>query len=34
LHCGHCKQCAERQAAFRLIALTDPTRYASRESLV
>ncbi len=29
LHCGRCNKCAERQAAFRLIAAADPTDYAS-----
>lgn len=28
LHCGQCNKCAERQAAFRLIDVTDPTIYA------
>lgn len=28
LHCGRCNKCAERQAAFRLIELADPTPYA------
>lgn len=28
-HCGRCNKCAERQAAFRLIDLPDPTRYVS-----
>lgn len=27
LHCGRCNKCAERQAAFRMIDLPDPTRY-------
>ncbi len=27
-HCGRCNKCAERQAAFRLIAVDDPTEYA------
>ncbi|HET6880231.1 MAG TPA: 7-cyano-7-deazaguanine synthase [Pirellulales bacterium] len=26
-HCGQCNKCAERQAAFRLIGLDDPTKY-------
>lgn len=30
LHCGSCNKCAERQAAFRLVDLVDPTHYASR----
>jgi len=34
LHCGECNKCAERQAAFRLVGLADPTRYASQQSLV
>jgi 7-cyano-7-deazaguanine synthase len=29
LHCGRCNKCAERQAAFRMIDLPDPTRYAN-----
>jgi 7-cyano-7-deazaguanine synthase len=29
LHCGRCNKCAERQVAFRLIAMTDPTDYAN-----
>ena len=29
LHCGQCNKCAERRAAFRLIHLEDPTRYAT-----
>ncbi|MGE0756579.1 MAG: 7-cyano-7-deazaguanine synthase [Pirellulaceae bacterium] len=28
MHCGACNKCAERQTAFRMAALTDPTRYA------
>jgi 7-cyano-7-deazaguanine synthase len=28
-HCGRCNKCAERQAAFRLIDLPDPTQYAN-----
>jgi 7-cyano-7-deazaguanine synthase len=28
-HCGECNKCAERQAAFQLVGLTDPTRYAA-----
>ena len=28
-HCGQCNKCAERQAAFRLIGLPDPTHYAA-----
>jgi 7-cyano-7-deazaguanine synthase len=27
-HCGTCNKCAERRAAFRLIAMEDPTEYA------
>ncbi|MHC4403246.1 MAG: 7-cyano-7-deazaguanine synthase [Planctomycetota bacterium] len=27
-HCGQCNKCAERRAAFRLISMKDPTRYA------
>ncbi len=30
LHCGRCNKCAERQRAFRLAGLSDPTRYAGR----
>jgi len=30
-HCGRCNKCAERRAAFRLIAAEDPTRYANAE---
>jgi 7-cyano-7-deazaguanine synthase len=30
LHCGRCNKCAERQAAFAAIHLTDPTQYARR----
>ncbi|MHB1035162.1 MAG: 7-cyano-7-deazaguanine synthase [Pirellulales bacterium] len=29
LHCGRCNKCAERKAAFALVAAADPTRYAS-----
>jgi 7-cyano-7-deazaguanine synthase len=29
MHCGCCNKCAERQAAFRSIALEDPTKYSS-----
>ncbi|MCR4412401.1 MAG: 7-cyano-7-deazaguanine synthase [Thermoguttaceae bacterium] len=29
-HCGRCNKCAERQAAFRLGDLEDPTTYSSR----
>ena len=28
LHCGRCNKCFERRAAFRLIDMVDPTRYA------
>ena len=28
-HCGMCNKCAERQKAFRLIGIEDPTRYAA-----
>lgn len=28
-HCGRCNKCAERQAAFALLASEDPTHYAS-----
>jgi 7-cyano-7-deazaguanine synthase len=28
-HCGTCNKCAERQAAFQLGGLPDPTRYSS-----
>jgi 7-cyano-7-deazaguanine synthase len=28
-HCGACNKCAERQKAFRLIGMEDPTRYAA-----
>jgi 7-cyano-7-deazaguanine synthase len=28
LHCGRCNKCAERQAAFRMVEMTDPTKYA------
>jgi len=31
LHCGHCNKCAERQAAFRMIELADPTVYANKK---
>jgi 7-cyano-7-deazaguanine synthase len=31
-HCGLCNKCAERQEAFRLIDIKDPTRYANREA--
>jgi len=29
VHCGRCNKCAERNAAFRLIGLADPTQYAA-----
>jgi 7-cyano-7-deazaguanine synthase len=29
LHCGRCNKCAERQRAFSLIELPDPTIYAA-----
>lgn len=29
LHCGKCNKCAERQDAFRIGGLADPTRYAA-----
>ena len=29
LHCGRCNKCAERQQAFRLIGVVDPTVYAA-----
>ena len=28
LHCGQCNKCAERQAAFRIVNMTDPTVYS------
>ncbi len=28
-HCGRCNKCAERRAAFEIIDLKDPTRYAA-----
>ena len=28
LHCGRCNKCAERQAAFQTIGVSDPTDYA------
>src|SRR5262249_17483023 len=28
LHCGRCNKCAERAAAFALLGIADPTRYA------
>ena len=31
LHCGRCNKCAERQAAFALISLADPTCYAHQQ---
>ncbi|MGW8256878.1 MAG: 7-cyano-7-deazaguanine synthase [Thermoguttaceae bacterium] len=31
LHCGECNKCGERQKAFQLINMADPTRYASKE---
>jgi 7-cyano-7-deazaguanine synthase len=30
-HCGQCNKCAERSAAFRLIDVDDPTRYAGEK---
>jgi 7-cyano-7-deazaguanine synthase len=30
LHCGQCNKCAERRAAFDLLSISDPTRYAAR----
>jgi len=30
LHCGVCNKCAERQKAFRLIDIEDPTHYVKR----
>ena len=32
LHCGRCNKCAERQAAFKMIAMPDPTEYANSPS--
>ncbi len=29
LHCGRCNKCAQRQAAFQIIGMRDPTSYAS-----
>jgi 7-cyano-7-deazaguanine synthase len=29
LHCGRCNKCAERQAAFRMVGMDDPTVYAN-----
>jgi 7-cyano-7-deazaguanine synthase len=29
LHCGRCNKCAERQAAFRVSGVKDPTHYAT-----
>ena len=31
LHCGRCNKCAERQRAFRLAGVADPTAYARQE---
>ena len=31
LHCGVCNKCAERQKAFRLIDLKDPTNYVKKD---
>jgi len=28
LHCGRCNKCAERQAAFKIVGMDDPTVYA------
>jgi len=28
LHCGHCNKCAERQEAFAMVGMDDPTEYA------
>jgi 7-cyano-7-deazaguanine synthase len=28
LHCGRCNKCAERQAAFLMVEMADPTKYA------
>ena len=28
VHCGRCNKCAERNRAFRLVGLEDPTKYA------
>jgi len=28
LHCGRCNKCAERQAAFKMVSMDDPTKYA------
>jgi len=28
LHCGRCNKCAERQAAFKMVGMEDPTVYA------
>jgi len=28
LHCGQCNKCAERQAAFKMVGMDDPTVYA------
>jgi 7-cyano-7-deazaguanine synthase len=33
-HCGKCNKCAERQAAFRIGGIPDPTRYAATASPV
>jgi 7-cyano-7-deazaguanine synthase len=32
LHCGACNKCAERQKAFRLINMVDPTQYVKKMS--
>jgi 7-cyano-7-deazaguanine synthase len=32
LHCGQCNKCAERNRAFRLVALADPSQYAVPQS--
>ena len=33
-HCGRCNKCGERQAAFALAEIKDPTRYAFAAALV
>jgi 7-cyano-7-deazaguanine synthase len=32
LHCGTCNKCAERQKAFRLIEVKDPTKYVKKNN--
>lgn len=33
MHCGRCNKCAERHAAFQIVHVEDPTRYAAPQAV-